>query len=463
MENCPRLVIAGTGGDCGKTLIALSLAIFWRSRGLKIAAFKKGPDYIDSAWLGWASGSPARNLDSFIMGPEKVRESFFVNSEGFNIAVIEGNRGLHDGFDPQGTHSTAEIAKILAAPVILVVNAAKVTRTAAAIVLGCMKLDSEVNIAGVILNRVAGNRHQNILRESIEAICRIPVLGYIPSLKSEVNLPARHLGLVTPEEYKGSEGLRTRLANIAEKHIDTDRLEDIARRTPVLEANRILISEKKTSTPKVRICYFRDSAFTFYYPDNLEALETAGAELIPVSSLNDESLPKTDALLIGGGFPQTHLKELSFNANLRESVRKGAERGLPIYAECGGFIYLCQSLKWDEMEFELAGVLPLKLTMESKPQGHGYCRIKVDRENPFFPPGTILKGHEFHYTKVILGKEKVNTAYSVERGTGCFDGRDGVVYKNVLAGYLHLHALGTPQWAENFVNAAERRRFSRTD
>ena len=460
MNIVPRLVIAGTGGDSGKTLAALSLIAYWKSLGRKVAPFKKGPDFIDANWLSWASGVPARNLDTYMLGAVVTKESFFVNSIGKDIALIEGNRGLHDGFDPQGTHSTAELAKLLEAPVILVIDAHKVTRTAAAIVKGCQVIDDKVNLAGVILNRVAGSRHENILRESIESICGIPVIGAIPKLDKDIVLPVRHLGLITPEEYDAGGGLADRLAEIARKYLDMEKIESISTDVPKIDSEQRLKRKSPVRKPSVKICYFKDNAFTFYYPENLEALEDAGAEMIPVSSLESESLPEADGLYIGGGFPETHLDRLSFNDSLLKSVKSAAEDGLPIYAECGGFIYLCESLKYNDEEYALSGVFPLKLEMHRKPQGHGYCEIMIDRPNPFFTVGATLRGHEFHYSYVVSGADKVETISSVKRGKGCFDHRDCVVYKNTVGGYFHLNALSAPKWAVNFVKAAKKYKFS---
>ncbi len=458
-EPYPRLVIAGTGGDCGKTLAALSLTVRWRREGLAVAAFKKGPDYIDSAWLSWAAKSPARNLDTYIVDPDWVRRSFFLNARGADVSVVEGNRGLYDGMDALGTHSTAQLAKLIEAPVILVLNASKVTRTAAAVVLGMRELERNVEIAGVIFNNVGNQRHREILRTSVETLCGIPTVGFIPRFEDISLLPGRHLGLVTPEEHPGIGDLEGRLDEIAEKYINTELLLEIARKSPAPTQEAEDFPRFSAVRPKVRICYFADSAFTFYYQDNLEALEKAGAELLPISSLTAKELPAADALFIGGGFPETHLEKLSENRELTSAVKQAADSGMPLYAECGGLIYLCQSLLYtDGKEYPLAGVFPLKLKMERKPVGHGYCRAKVDRENPFFPVGTILKGHEFHYTGVVSGADEVNTAYQVERGSGSFDRRDGLIYKNTLASYIHLHALGTPEWAKYFVAAAARRR-----
>ncbi|MBC8204995.1 MAG: hydrogenobyrinic acid a,c-diamide synthase (glutamine-hydrolyzing) [FCB group bacterium] len=450
-RSIPRIIIAGSGGDAGKTIVSAGLTACWRKKGLQVAPFKKGPDYIDAAWLKAAGGIAARNLDTYIMGVDGVKRSFYRNSAQADICLIEGNRGLYDGFDVHGTHSTAELAKILKTPVVLVINVTKVTRTAAAFVLGCQKMDTEVDIAGVIINQVSGSRHEKIIRDSIEQICGIPVLGAVPRLKGENLLPGRHLGLVTPEEHGGLEGLFDKIADLIEKYVDTGKILDFARQAPVLDFD-IDSRESKRLAGTVKIGYFSDSSFTFYYPDNLEALQAEGAVLIPISSLNDKSLPECGGLLIGGGFPETHAEALSKNIPLLDSVIDFAAKRKPVYAECGGLIYLCRSLKIKDKIYQFAGVFPLDLEMMSNPQGHGYSEVEVDRRNPYFPIGTILRGHEFHYTRIISGSEDVNTAYSVLRGTGCFGGRDGLFSNNVLASYLHLHASGTPQWAENFVN-----------
>ena len=448
----PRLMIAGAGGDCGKTLIALSLAANFRARHLAVAAFKKGPDYIDAAWLSWAAGKPARNLDTYMIEREIVRQRFFHHISGADIALIEGNRGLYDGLDEVGTHSSAELSKLLGTPVVLVVNAAKVTRTTAALVLGCLKLDPEVNLAGVIFNRVAGLRHESILKRSLETVCALPALGALPKLSGEA-LPGRHLGLVTPYEHPDPDRLMEMLPVVAEKYLDLDLLQDIARRAIPLEIKQEY-QPPAAVKPHVRICVFADSAFSFYYPENLEALAEAGAEIIQVSSLKADKLPECGGLYIGGGFPETHLLPLSQNLSLLASVKAAAEKGMPIYAECGGLIYLCRSLKWNCEEYPLAAVFPVKLTMEPTPQGHGYMEIEADKENPYFSKGAVLHGHEFHYSRMTEGIDTVDTIFSVKRGRGCFSQRDGLIFKNTVGCFLHLHALGAPMWAGNFVKAA---------
>lgn len=449
-----RLVIAGAAGDSGKTIVSLGLLLAARRRGWDVRAFKKGPDYIDAAWLSWAAGHPARNLDTCLMGFTRAAASFARHAVPGGLNVVEGNRGLYDGADARGTHSTAELAKALDAPVLLVVNATKITRTAAAIVLGCQKLDPEVRIAGVVLNQVVRPRHERVLREAIENACGIPVVGALPRLAGENPLPGRHLGLVPPSEHEHGEQLRATLLDLAERlefHRIVQPLPSVAARYED-DADRAA-----TKGSGVRIGYLRDSAFTFYYPDNLEALEAGGAELVPISALSGETLPPDlDALYIGGGFPETHAGALAGNRAFLASLASAAERGLPIYAECGGLMLLSQAIRWRGSEYPMSGVLPCAVEVRPAPQGHGYTRLRIDRENPFFPRGTELAGHEFHYSRLVSGGERLPTAAALERGAGTYNGRDGIVIHNVWASYTHLHAVASPEWAAGMLRAARR-------
>jgi cobyrinic acid a,c-diamide synthase len=456
----PRLVIAGLSGDCGKTLISVGLLKAARRAGLTARGFKKGPDYIDAAWLSWAAGSPARNLDSYMMGMERAVALFARHAAPAGFNLIEGNRGLHDGFDSSGTHSTAELAKALSAPVVLALNAAKVTRTLAACVLGCQKLDPAVRIAGVILNRVSGPRHERVLRESIEAICGIPILGVVPRASQHLLLPGRHLGLVTPEEHPGREELEANLSCLLDGNLDLERLFAIAGeawcQVPGVGCQG---AERPVEAGGngLRIGYLKDSAFTFYYPDNLEALEQAGAQLIAISSLDQRELPEDlDCLYIGGGFPETHATRISANGRFLESLRRRAEAGLPIYAECGGLMLLSRAIIWQGNRYAMAGVLPFEVKMEASPQGHGYSELRVDHPNPFFPEGLVLRGHEFHYSRIVLEGEQPATACAVLRGSGCFAARDAVIVGNVWASYTHLHAIGAPEWAAGLLTAGSK-------
>ncbi len=453
----PRIVISGLSGDSGKTVVSCGLTTCFKDRGLGVSCFKKGPDYIDSAWLTFASGKPARNLDTYLMGFPTVKYSFVKNSADSEISLIEGNRGLFDGYDSKGTHSTAELAKLLGSPVIIVQNLSKVTRTAAASILGCKHIDPELNIGGVILNQVAGERHGKVAKEAIEDITGIPVLGLIPKLHDRFILPSRYLGLITPEEYEQKSVILANLKNIMEDYVDISKILEIARTSLSLESVEadISLNEPVADHKKVKIGYFRDKSFSFYYPENLEMLESSGAELIPFSPADDVDIEDLDLIYIGGGFPESNLTRLSVNHKMINSIRRLVENGLPIYAECGGLMYLAEEILWDGREVPLSGVLPIKVEMHKKPKGHGYCEAVVDGKNPFFETGTLLKGHEFHYSSIYQHEPEITSTFSVTRGKGCFDKRDGLNYKNVLASYIHIHALSTPEWVTGMINSAK--------
>ena len=451
----PRLVIAALRGDSGKTVLSMGLIGSWRRRGHDVYPFKKGPDYIDAAWHSVAASRPCRSLDTFMLGRERAAQSFWSHAAPDGIAIVEGNRGLFDGVDVEGTHSTAELAKLIQAPVVLALDCYKATRTMAAAVLGCQRLDPDLSIAGVVLNRVAGTRHERIIRSAIEATCRLPVFGAIPR-DSILDLPQRHLGLVPPPEHALVERAVGQAADLIEKHVDLDGIWRAAHAAPPVHVER----EAEPATSSARrftIGVIRDAAFQFYYPENLEALEHEGARIVELSALRDHSLPDLDGLYIGGGFPEAHAEALANNRSFAEGLRAAIDDGLPVLAECAGMMYLGRSLTWHGKTYNMVGALPLAFVMESRPHGHGYTIIEADAANPFFPPGALLRGHEFHYSRLDEPRcGDVETAFQVQRGH-CLDGqRDGIVYRNVLATYSHVHALAAPEWAQCFVAAALR-------
>ncbi len=455
----PGIVVAALRGGSGKTVISLGIISAWKKLGKRVAPFKKGPDYIDAGWLALAAGRPCHNLDTFLIEKERVLQSFLLHAIKCDISVIEGNRGLYDGIDLEGSTSTAELAKLLKAPVILCIDATKTTRTMAAAVLGCMKFDPDVEIKGVILNRVAGPRHEKILRTSIEYYCDIPVLGAVPKLDWQ-NFPERHMGLIPTPEHSWAQDSINDVSQIADRYLDLGALAEVARNAAAIPLSATLresIQHPASSIrhPETRIGIIKDSAFQFYYPENIEALEAAGAETIFISPLSSDTIPPVDALYIGGGFPETHARQLAQNVKFREQLKSLAEDGLPIYAECGGLIYLGEELVLDENSYPMAGVLPIVFGFSKKPEGHGYTIVVVKEQNPYFEVGTELKGHEFHYSRVLewRGAEK-DLVFQMKRGTGFYDSKDGVRYKNVLATYTHLHALGSPSWAESMVRNA---------
>jgi cobyrinic acid a,c-diamide synthase len=457
MLKFPRLVLAGIRGGSGKTTLSLSLITALRAlKGLRVIPFKKGPDYIDAGWLSLAAQAPCYNLDPFLIPREKVVRSFYDRSRG-DIAVIEGNRGLFDGVDAEGSFSTAELAKLLNAPVILVIDCTKMTRTTAAVVLGCMQLDRDVRIRGVVLNQLAGKRHELIARESVEKYCHIPVLGAIPRLESE-ELPERHMGLTPIQEYPERDRVIAGMEAIAGKYLDLDAFIAIAREADDFPLPATGAADEADATPgePVRVGVIRDAAFQFYYPENLEALQEQGAVLVEIDAATEPRLPDLDALYIGGGFPETNAPALARNESFRRSVHDAAEAGLPVYAECGGLMFLGESLAMNGTIYPMVGIFPLAFDMRKKPQAHGYTVAEADRGNPFYPVGTVLHGHEFHYSSVLSlgGRDGMYLAFSMRRGKGIRDGRDGLCYKNVLATYTHIHALGSPGWARGFLAKA---------
>ena len=430
-----------------------------KRRGIAVIPFKKGPDYIDAAWLSQAASVSCHNLDTFLMGTAEVVRSFSRNVRENGIALIEGNRGLYDGVNVGGEFSTAELAKLLNTPVILVVDCDKITRTAAALVLGCCHLDQAVDIRGVILSRVGSSRHAEVIKQSIKDYCHLPVFGVVPRL-NDLPFTERHLGLIPPQEHCGIQEALSKAATIAEEYLDIEGLIRVAESAPPWQkdgSSRIADFDK-ASLSKVSIGVIRDAAFQFYYPENLAALVQRGARLIEINALEARELPQIDVLYIGGGFPETQAKRLADNEQFRLSLGRAARQGLPVYAECGGLMYLGKSLTIGENCYPMVGALPVDFGIEKRPQGHGYICLEVDRENPFFPVGTKLKGHEFHYGRILSRKkeDEVDTVFHILRGTGMGKERDGMVRNNILAGFTHLHALGTPEWAEALISAGLR-------
>ncbi|HAS89033.1 MAG TPA: cobyrinic acid a,c-diamide synthase [Desulfovibrio sp.] len=454
--NFPRIVLAGLSGGTGKTIVTLGLCRAFRNQGRMVKPFKKGPDYIDARWLGLASGHYATNLDPFLMSNDKLTSLFLEKGQGADISIVEGNRGLFDGKDVDGSCSTAELARIIKAPVILTIDCTKMTRTVAAIVAGCKAFEDGFNLAGVILNRTAGERHRNILKDSIEFYTDIPVLGMLPKLK-ENPIPERHMGLVSNTEYGAVDKALDTLGQMAEECLDLDAINKIAHETPAElnfeEPAWTGIELSCESKPVIGVV--RDEALWFYYEENIEALRRAGAEVKELSIYSSESWPEIHGLYLGGGFPETLAAEISQNITIREHVRSLANSGLPIFAECGGFMYLGRDVEYEGQKYAMSGVLDLSTRLCARPQGLGYTSGTIVHANPFFPVGSEVIGHEFHYSLCVDNKEdSPKYALDMSRGKGMADGHDGLIRDNIYAGYNHIHALSMPCWANNFVKAA---------
>ena len=453
--NFPRITLAGLKGGSGKTIVSLALCRLFSQKGLNVKPFKKGPDYIDAKWLSLACGNSASNLDPFLFPTQKVKSLFWSFSREFDLALIEGNRGLFDGKDVQGSYSTAELSRILETPVILVIDCTKVTRTVAAIVLGCKLFEKDLNLAGVILNQTAGPRHRTITRQSIEKYTDIPVLGALPKF-GDNPIPERHMGLISDQEHEGGENIFKGICEAVSRNVDLDAILDIARKAPAITESLppVFLQQMQAGKDSPVIGVVRDKALWFYYQENLDALKDRGARLVDLSLLSGEEWPEIHGLYLGGGFPETMAASLDENVLLKEKLRKLTLNGLPIYAECGGFMYLAQSLEYEDRCYSMAGIFPLRTRLFKKPQGHGYVSAEVVGKNPFFPVGAKITGHEFHYSRCIPVPEDICFCYSLSRGVGINKGFDGLSFRNVLAGYMHIHAFGAGGWAANFVRAA---------
>ncbi len=458
--------------------MSVGLAAALSARGLSVQPFKKGPDYIDPMWLARASGRPCYNLDFNTQSEAEIVALFARHAEGADLALIEGNKGLYDGVDTEGRDCSAALAKLLRAPVVLVVDATGITRGVAPLVLGYKVFDREVAIAGVILNQVVSGRQESKLRQALERYTDVPVIGAI-GRDPKLIVKERHLGLTTPDETEALDETIGRLRQAVERDVDLDRLLEIAR-SPLGERFAGLdaaVASPRGETaasrrPDVRIAVARDTAFGFYYADDLEALEQAGAELVFFNTLRDPRLPRADGLFIGGGFPETQMAALAANRGLRTQIRRAAENGLPIYAECGGLMYLTRSITWDSQAHEMVGFIPADTVMHATPQGRGLVVLDETGASPWpriagpAGSGSRIPAHEFHHAALERLDPATRFAYRVIRGHGIDGQHDGIVKGNLLASFCHLRSTERSGcWAERFVafvRACKEATYSRT-
>lgn len=544
-----RICISALSGGGGKTLLSLGLARAFSRQGLAVQPFKKGPDYIDAAWLSLAAGRQASNLDPYFLPPARLRALFrhVMERSGARLALLEGNRGLFDGMDVRGSCATAELARTLDCPVLLSLDCTKMTRTAAALVAGVRNFEPGLRLAGVVLNQVASARHEGILREAITTYTDVPVLGAIPRLR-ENPLPERHMGLASlcgDELSPQAQEILEKLADVVRDHVDMERVLALADDLPALpeepdfwdeaawagegavapsgagrsaachagmasaagageareavmaagtlsgRALQTTVPEKPQADsaagmvagaclpraccpadspePAPRIGYVRDRALWFYYEENLEALRRAGAELVRLSLLDDAPWPELDGLYLGGGFPEDWARELAASPHLARLATLAGE-GLPIYAECGGFMVLASALERDGQRWPMSGIFPVETRFCPKPQGLGYVRADVVLPNPYFPQGSVLRGHEFHYSlchEPAAVSGRLEHALRLRKGTGmgrdaAGHGRDGLVSGRVWAAYCHIFAPAVSGWAPRFVDLARCYRRERT-
>jgi len=435
-------------------MISLGILRYLNKQGVAVSSFKKGPDYIDPSWHKLASGNECYNLDPYLMGSEACLDSFQRNirEDSTTFALVEGNHGLHDGLSLDGSDSSAGLARMLDMPVLLVVDSSKTSRGVAALVMGMQAMSPKVNICGVILNQIKSLRQGEKQKLAIEHYCKLPVLGMIP-YDSELVIPERHLGLTAAGEMADASKFIDGAAEAVDRFCDMRAVSDLFYKAPPMEIRK---SESLVKRPSVKatIGVFMDAAFCFYYPDNLRALKENGAELLFINSLTSSTLPDVDALYLGGGFPESFFELLSSNKGLLKDVHEQAEAGMPVYAECGGFIYLCRNATWGGRTYPLAGVLPFEIGFGHVPAGHGYLDLKSCRDSPWFSKDVRVKAHEFHYSRVLAPAGETLFQFEVIRGAGITGMRDGALYQNLFASFAHLHAIGNPGWAERFVQLA---------
>jgi len=442
------LCVGGLASSVGKTTVTLALAAAFRRRGLRVRCAKVGPDFIDPGFHEAATGAPSRTLDSWMLAPDALRTAFARAGWEADLVLVEGAMGLFDGLDGRSeTASTAEVAKRLALPVLLVVDAAAQVRSAGALVLGAERYDPELDVAGVVFNRVGGERHLRWLADALAGRSRARVLGALP-WRDDLGLPERHLGLVTARERRFPAGLFDALAGLAEASIDLDACLALARSAVAVEA------PPAPGPPRIRLGVALDEAFQFYYPEALEALGAAGAEIAPWSPLEDRGLPEVDGLYLGGGYPEVHAARLAGNEAARAAVRAFVLEGRPVYAECGGLMYLAESLEDPEGgRHPMVGVLPVRVRMTPRRLTLGYREVRLAAGGLLGPAGANLRGHEFHASYLEAAPVGLPCAYRVLDPTGGEPWSEGYRVRGTLASYVHLHPGSRPGTADAFVAA----------
>ncbi len=456
--NMPRVFISAAHKSSGKTTLTLGLCAALHARGLAVQPFKKGPDYIDPLWLGAAAQRPCYNLDFHMMRRDEIERQFAAAAGGARISLVEGNKGLYDGLDLDGSNSNAALAKLLDAPVVLVIDARGMTRGVAPLILGYQAFDREIRIAGVILNKLGGSRHESKLRAVIEHYTDVEVIGAVQH-DPAMEIAERHLGLVPANEQRAAlERIRLVGERVAAQ-VDLDRLLAIGDSASAFAGGAATLPP--ASGVPVRIGIARDPAFGFYYSEDLDALRAANVELVELDTLRDAGLPALDGLIIGGGFPEMFMAELEANAAMRESIRRAVEAGLPTYAECGGLMYLSKSLTWQGRTCRMVGAVPGDTVMHDRPIGRGYARLQPTGADHWREAETI-PAHEFHYSSLENLPGDSIYAYRVVRGHGIDGTHDGYQRHNLLAGYVHRRGAGPAGWIAPFLNQVRTRKARAT-
>lgn len=442
------IVIAGTSSGCGKTSVALGLMKAFARKGLVVQGFKSGPDFIDPGLHRLATGLPSHNLDGWMLTSEENHRIFRRNHEGCDLSIIEGAMGLFDGIGAVSEEgSSAQLAKILGVPVMLVVNARGMARSAAALVKGYAEFDPELRLDSVLFNMTGSPAHGRILAQALDGR-GVRVLGSLQR-QADLPLPSRHLGLVTADDLDRREERLNALADWVEASLDLDAFLEA-----LPDCSLPSLSDGGVRMPEIRIGYARDRAFCFYYEENLRMLRQAGAELVPFSPLHDTNLPPAlKGLYLGGGYPELHAAELAANTTMLGKIRDFCHSGKPVYAECGGFMYLMKSLRTrDGQEHPMAGVFDFSCAMQGRHQALGYREISLNASAPLGPAGEKARGHEFHYSHLSGSDPAAAQVYEACDRSGKANA-GGYLKANCLASYVHLHFGSNPHMAERFVGA----------
>jgi len=441
----PPLLISAPAKSSGKTTVAIGLTRALVNRGLKVQTFKKGPDYIDPMWHSLASGRPGRNLDTWMMPEALWQGSLARHSQGMDFTLIEGNHGLHDGLDLEGRHSSAGLAQQLGAPVLLVVDGSGMNRGAAALVLGQLTMQPKVQIAGVVLNRIRSQRQADKQIQAIAHHTGVPVFGVLPSLPG-AGVEQRHLGLSTTGETSEAEKIVQAAAALMNSELDLDKIKAaVSQASPLSFA---VPPTPKRASQRHLVGVLRNQAFCFFYPENLEALEQAGAELVFLDPCTDTEIPDIQGLYIGGGFPEHFLEPLSRNSAFKEQLKTRLCGGLPYWAECGGLIYLAEAASFAGQEsVDLVGWLDGSVEFSRRPVGYGYMELEGTGDHWF---SGKHQAHEFHYSK-LNSPAALDCQFQVHRGYGLGEQQDGLLKGAGIASYAHVHALSSPDWAPGFL------------
>jgi cobyrinic acid a,c-diamide synthase len=455
--------IAAAHKSSGKTTLSIGLTAALRQAGKTIQTFKKGPDYIDPLWLSRASGRPCQNLDFFTASTNHIQQQFVTHSAGSDAILVEGNMGLFDGISVDGSDSNAAMAKLLDLPVVLIVDCSGTSRGIAPLLLGYRQFDPMLRFAGVILNKVAGRRHESKLVEMVETYTDFDILGAVHR-NDDLRLTERHLGLIPSNELDDqADQLIERFADVIRQSIDLEKILNIPALALPRQAAHATEPEKQTNRLKIGIAM--DEAFGFYYPSDLQRFSELGVEIVPFSAIHDSALPgDLDGLFIGGGFPESLATQLSANASMRTSIAGAIRAGLPTYAECGGLMYLCQELENGDGIFPQCGVIPAQVRMNKRPQGRGYVVLQASPLHPWQAARSIepplIQAHEFHYSSLHGLPDDTRFAYSVQRGTGIDGSNDGIMLYNLLASYAHLRSTDRCSWVDDFVSFIESQKSS---